>query len=168
MMKSIGKNIFQNTMSLKEIIYFMSKNILVLTKYIGHLKKERWYYYKQDKNLQKSSQEELIDSLADPIKVYEYISEKFIDELKKDNQKFMIVPTLKPSIFLKDDYHNFRYDFLKKTWGQNNFYDPYLDAVRYMEDKGIFKFPFLSWTCDSHYSHAGADFYSTYLTSIID
>ena len=130
--------------------------------------KERWNYYKQEKNLQKSSQQELIDRLADPIKVYEYISEKFIDELKKDNQKFMIVLTLKPSKFLKDDFNDFKYDFLKKTWGQNNFYDPYSDAVRYMEDKGIFKFPFLSWTCDSHYSHAGADFYSTYLSSIID
>ena len=130
--------------------------------------KERWQYLQQNKNLQKLSQQDLIDSLDEPLKVYQHISEKFIEELNKDNQKFMVVPTLNPSQFLNNKFDVFGYNSIKKIWSKKNFYDPYPDAVKYMKNKGIFKFPFLSWTCDSHYSHAGADFYSTYLTSMLN
>lgn len=130
--------------------------------------KERLRYFQQSKKLQKLSHQDKLDSLDEPFKVYEHFSKKFIGELKKDNQKFMIVPTLKSTQFLNDEFNIFRYNLIKKTWDQQNFHDPYLSAIDYMKNKGIFKFPFLSWTCDTHYSHAGADFYSTYLASMLE
>lgn len=43
----------------------------------------------------------------------------------------------------------------------------FLHLVNYMKNKNIFEFPYLSWTCDSHYSHVGADFYSSLLAKKI-
>jgi len=127
--------------------------------------RERWKYYKNAKLRKKIDPKESIKRLKDPIKVYTHFTNLFLSELYKNNQKFLIIPTLKANIFVDSKYDEYRYNFLKKNWGNNFFYDPYLDAVDYMKSKNIFNYPFLSWKCDSHYSYAGADFYSSFLAN---
>ena len=113
------------------------------------------------------SLQEQIKKLNEPIIIYEYFSKKFKHEFKKNNQKYFVIPALNSSHFTNDQINNYQYDFLTKVWSGNNFFDPYQEAVNYMKNKNIFKFPYLSWTCDSHYSHVGADFYSSLLAKKI-
>ena len=151
---------------------FKRKYFFYIKKYSSTYKvywtfKERLRYSKQTEDLENLSQQDQIKQLDDHILIYEYFSNKFIKELKKDNQNFIIVPTLKSTQFLNDEFNNFRYKFLKEVWNGESFYDPYFEAVKYMKNKNIFKFPYLSWTCDTHYSHAGADFFSSFLVDKI-
>ena len=130
--------------------------------------KERWRYYKQSKFFEKVDDKTLIKELEEPKKIYSHFVKLFFDSFYKNEQKFIIVPTLKPNLFINSEYNNYRHEFLSKVWKNSFFYDPYLDAVEYMKKKDIYEYPFLSWECDSHYSHAGADFFSSYLLNKID
>ena len=36
-----------------------------------------------------------------------------------------------------------------------------------MEDKNTYFYPYLSWDCDAHYSHEGANFFSKFISKKI-
>jgi len=107
-----------------------------------------------------------IKNLKEPMIIYEHFAQKFINELNNDNLNYFIVPTLKPSLFEGSKYEMFKYDFIKDVWGideQSNQLDPYVSAIKFMKKREIFNFPYLSWKCDKHYAHRGAEILSTYV-----
>lgn len=151
---------------------FKRKYLFYVKKYSSTYKaywtiKERLRYSNQNKELKKLNLQDQIKKLNEPIIIYEYFSKKFKQEFKKNNQKYFVIPTLNSSQFTNDQFNKYQYNFLTKVWSGDNFYDPYPEAVNYMKNKNIFEFPYLSWTCDSHYSHVGADFYSSLLAKKI-
>ena len=89
--------------------------------------------------------------------------------MNQNKQSYLIIPNLRPSLFDKSEFEIFRYDYLKNIWNteSNNIDDPYLAAIKYMEDKNTYFYPYLSWDCDAHYSHEGANFFSKFISKKI-
>ena len=101
--------------------------------------------------------------------IYNFLKEEFIKNIDI-NSKLYVVQNLRPWFYDLNNItekNKFYLDevipFFSKTWGEK-YLNPKKDAEKYMIDLGQFKFPYLNWTCDYHYSHLGADFFSEYLS----
>ena len=55
-----------------------------------------------------------IKKLSDPIIIYEYFSKKIKQEFTKNNQKYIVIPTLTPSQFTNDEF-SYKYTLFGKT-----------------------------------------------------
>ena len=116
-----------------------------------------------DKTIENLSLNEKIKNLSEPMFLYKYFSESFINELKKNNQNFLIIPTLRTRLFENSKFEKFRHNYLLKTWNSPNLSDPHDSAILYMKKNNIYEHPFLSWKCDGHYNYEGANFMSTFV-----
>ncbi len=109
-----------------------------------------------------------IEDLNEPLKIYDHFSKEFLVELDKNKQNFLIIPNLRRGLFERSDFEIFKYNYLKKAWNiDKKIEDPYLAAVKFLENKNMNFYPYLSWSCDPHYSHNGAKFFSIFISNAI-
>ena len=127
--------------------------------------KEKIYINNHSNKTEAPEINEIKNKLVKPLTIYEYFVNSFVNEFSSNKQKFLIVPTLKPNHFDKLPNNVYQYNKIKKIWlnKTKNFLDPQFRAQIFLKENNIYKFPYLSWDCDSHFSYAGAEFYSEFL-----
>lgn len=158
------KNYFSNYNKIKREYFFYIKKYSNTYKVYWSIK-EKIFNLKADRTKNNENFKTKVENLSEPMLIYEYFAKKFINELENDKLNYLVVPSLKPSLFEESKFEKFKYDYIKDIWGineQNTQADPYTSAIKFMKERESFNFPYLSWKCDGHYAHMGADFLSTY------
>ena len=150
------------------------KHLFYIKKYSNIYKvywflKENYLISKAQSIEEEESLSEKIEDLREPFKIYEHFSKELLSELNQNKQSYLVIPNLRPSLFDKSEFEIFKYNYLKNIWNteSNNIDDPYLAAIKYMEDKNTYFYPYLSWDCDAHYSHEEANFFSKFISKKI-
>ncbi len=114
-------------------------------------------------------------NFEDKKKIYKHIKDNFMKSLNKDTELFVVYNLMNFHLMNKKDLNNENLfvlnkvrPFFKKVWAEEGFYDPNVDARKFLIDKKKNEYPFLSiGDCDFHYSSLGVEFYSDYLKKII-
>jgi len=104
--------------------------------------------------------------------IYNYLKEEFIKNIDP-HTKLYVIQNLRPwfydqnNITEKDKFYlNQVIPFFSTVWAEK-YYNPEKYAKEYMINLDHYKFPYLHWECDYHYSHLGVDFFSEYLFNLI-
>ena len=105
-------------------------------------------------------------------KVYQHLVDKFKKKIDRTNTKLIVIKTLKSNElnhFKTKDSKLFddKVNFFKNSWKTEKYFDPMIDAVGYLKEKNKYEFPYLSFSCDTHYDTEGAIFYSKFIAKKI-
>ena len=88
-------------------------------------------------------------------KIYKKFSEELTNFFKNNKINFLIIPSIKTREF-KDSSER---KFFSRVYTEN-YFDVLDEAKKYLIGLDKYKFPYLGWKCDAHYSYLGADFFS--------
>jgi hypothetical protein len=137
---------------------FKREKISFLKNYLNSFK--LYYKIKEDLNRVLYKNENLDKNLYKKEKIYTFLRNKFLKELDNDT-KLLVFFNINNSNFLDMTDEK---KILKKIWSINNVNDPQIDSIKYLKKINKLHFPYMGFTCDSHYSSLGAEFLSDYVS----
>jgi len=165
----INKNFFSKQDSLKHkiknkhliFIKEKSKTYILYSRLKAHI---RYLKYKinnaDDLNLKKN--DDYIDYEQKKI-VYKYLVNKFKKSLD-ENQSLYVFVNPRPKILSEKFYPEKKnIEVMKKIWG-DSVIDPTINAIKFLKSENRYKSPFLSFSCDGHFSKYGANYMATFVT----
>ena len=62
---------------------------------------------------------------------------------------------------------NLAFKLFQDIWRYEMYFDLMEDAIKHLKQKKMYKFPYLSFICDTHYSEEGTEFYSKFVSKKI-
>jgi hypothetical protein len=91
--------------------------------------------------------------------IYNYLKEKFTNSID-DKTKLIVFFNISNRDFLKEDK---RKKMMKEIWSSNIFFDPQAESIIYLKKINKLNFPYMGFSCDTHYSELGAEFMANYV-----
>ena len=134
---------------------------------------EELYVKRHIKN-KKKQKEILVDSetYKEQKLIYKYLATIFKQSIDREITNLIVIKTLKSNEMenfktKNNKILNDKIKFFQDIWGNEMYFDPMEDAIKHLKQKNIYKFPYLSFVCDAHYSEEGAKFYSKFVSKKI-
>ncbi len=104
--------------------------------------------------------------------VYEYLAQIFKKNIDREVTELVVIKTLKSTEiehFRTKDSRIFddKVKFFNDVWGEENYFNPMKEAIKYLKQQNKYIYPHLSFECDPHYDREGAKFYSKFISENI-
>ncbi len=93
------------------------------------------------------------------LKIYKFILKQAEKEIFNDIKTLIFFNLSNTKNYEKPLRAKIMIDLLNKY---DFFYDPYNDSIEFMKNMNKYKFPFLGYECDAHYSEIGIEFLANY------
>jgi hypothetical protein len=91
--------------------------------------------------------------------IYRYLSQELLRKIK-NNQKLLVFFNINNNSFMLETEER---KTMKKIWEPTVVYDPKNESINFLKKINKLYFPFMGYTCDTHYSEVGAEFLSNYV-----
>ena len=140
-------------------IYFHIKTLLRQKKLI-----------KKNINIDEEKYLELYSEIKKQVKIYKFLMEKFVTDIKSDNVNLYVIMNLRSYLFEDIENNNFEqilrkkhFEELQKLWEPYqpyNFYDEAQEFIKLNKRDIVGNYKYLGHVCDDHYSKYGAKFLS--------